>query len=112
MSVPSKAVYAGPSPTPPSASASTGKLLAAHPMLAVRPSRFDRLLWPLHRWVWQDAARRGRKLLRFAETEAAGGRDLSRAAEQTRDPLLRRLYLRHALDEHRHSEMFRRRGRE
>ena len=54
--------------------------------------------------------RRGRKLLRFAETEADGGRDLARAAEVTSDALLRRLYLRHAADEQRHAELFRRRG--
>ena len=40
----------------------------------------DRLLRPLHRWVWSDPHRRGNKLLRFAETEADGGRDLSLAA--------------------------------
>lgn len=75
------------------------------------PSAIDRLLKPLHRWVWADAHRRARKLLRFAETEADGGRDLSRAAELTRDPSLRRLYLRHAEDEARHAELFRARGR-
>jgi rubrerythrin len=78
----------------------------------VAPSTFDRLLWPLHRWVWLDAHRRGKKLLRFAETEAAGGRDLSRAAELTQDALLRRLYLRHSQDEHRHAALFRGRARE
>src|SRR5437016_9040925 len=71
----------------------------------------DRVLAPLHRWVWSDAHRRARKLLRFAETEADGGRDLSRAAELTRDAALRRLYLRHAEDEQRHADLFRRRGR-
>jgi hypothetical protein len=76
----------------------------------VAPSRIDRLLVPLHRWVWLDAHRRGRKLLSFAETEDAGGRDICRAAELTSDPLLRRLYLRHAADEHRHAELFRARG--
>jgi rubrerythrin len=76
------------------------------------PSRLDRLLKPLHRWVWSDAARRARKLFRFAETEADGARDLSRAAELTRSPLLRRLFLRHAQDEQRHADLFRRRGRE
>jgi rubrerythrin len=76
------------------------------------PSTLDLLLKPLHRWVWTDAHRRARKLLRFAETEAGGGRDLSRAAELTRDPRLRRLFLRHAEDEHRHADLFRRRGRE
>jgi rubrerythrin len=78
----------------------------------VAPSAFDRLLKPLHRWVWSDAHRRARKLLRFADTEADGGRDLSRAAELTRDPSLRRLFLRHAQDEQRHADIFRMRGRE
>jgi len=68
------------------------------------------LLSPLHRWVWLDTARRARKLLRFAETEADGGRDLVRAAELTPDPLLRRLFLFHARDEQRHAELFRGRG--
>jgi rubrerythrin len=72
---------------------------------------FDRLLKPLHRWVWADPHRRARKLLRFAQTEADGSRDLSRAAELTSDPPLRRLYLRHAEDESRHAELFRARGR-
>jgi len=76
------------------------------------PSTFDLLLKPVHRWVWTDANRRARKLLRFAETEAGGSRDLSRAAELTRDPSLRRLFLRHAEDEQRHADLFRRRGRE
>ncbi len=69
------------------------------------------MLRPIHRWVWDDPRRRARKLLSFAETEADGGRDLCRAAELTRDGLLRRLYLRHASDEHRHAELFRERGR-
>src|ERR1700730_9106192 len=68
------------------------------------------LLWPVHRWVWLDTARRARKLLRFAETEADGGRDLVRAAEVTPDPVLRRLFLFHARDEQRHAELFHRRG--
>jgi rubrerythrin len=76
------------------------------------PSTFDRLLKPLHRWIWTDAHRRARKLLRFAETEADGGRDLSRAAELTRSPSLRRLFLRHAREEQGHADLFRRRGRE
>jgi rubrerythrin len=78
----------------------------------VAPTTFDRLLKPLHRWVWTDTHRRARKLLTFAETEASGGRDLSRAAEITRDPSLRRLFLRHAQDEQRHADLFRSRGRE
>jgi rubrerythrin len=72
----------------------------------------DRVLAPLHRWVWADPHRRAQKLLVFAETEADGGRDLARASELTKDALLRRLYLRHAQDEQRHAEMFRVRARE
>jgi hypothetical protein len=68
------------------------------------------LLRPVYNWVWLDTARRARKLLRFAETEAEGGRDLVRAAEVTPDPLLRRLLFFHARDEQRHAELFRRRG--
>jgi hypothetical protein len=70
------------------------------------------LLNPIQRWVWRDPVRRGERLLRFAEVEADGGRDLARAAELTPDPKLRRLYLRHAQDEQRHAEIFRRRGTE
>lgn len=77
----------------------------------VEAGALDRMLRSLHRWVWADPRRRAEKLLRFAETEADGGRDLARAAELTVDPLLRRLYLRHALDEQRHASLFRARGR-
>jgi hypothetical protein len=76
-----------------------------------KPSFGDRLLRPIHRWVWRDPGRRARKLLAFAVTEAAGGRDLARAAELTRDGILRRLYLRHARDEQSHAEIFIARGR-
>jgi hypothetical protein len=79
--------------------------------VSVTPSLLDRSLRPLHRWVWAERGRRARKLLRFAETERSGGREIARAAEQTRDPLLRRLFLRHAGDEERHAELFRARGR-
>ncbi len=68
------------------------------------------LLRPLYRWVWLDTARRARKLLCFAETEADGGRDLVCAAEVTRDPLLRRHLILHARDEQRHAQLFRGRG--
>ncbi|HEY8130945.1 MAG TPA: ferritin-like domain-containing protein [Thermoanaerobaculia bacterium] len=73
-------------------------------------ARFDRLLAPVHRWIWRNDERRLLKLLRFGETEVDGGRDILRAAEVTRDPLLRRLYLVHAVDEHRHGGLFRRRA--
>jgi hypothetical protein len=78
--------------------------------MGVRPTVLDRALRPLHHWVWRDPHRRARKLLRFADTEADGGRDISRAAELTADPLLRRLYLRHAHDELRHATLFRTRA--
>jgi rubrerythrin len=64
----------------------------------------------VHWLVWRDPSRRARNLLRFAEVEADGGRDLVRAAEVTADPLLRRLFLKHALDEQRHADLFRGRG--
>ena len=68
------------------------------------------MLRPVHRWVWRDFDRRVRKLLAFAEVEGDGGRDILRAAELTPDPLLRRLYLEHAIDELRHADLFRQRG--
>src|SRR6516162_6552443 len=70
----------------------------------------DRLMRPVHRWVWADTDRRVRKLLTFAEVETDGGRDILRAAEMTPDPLLRRLYLEHAIDELHHGDLFRERG--
>jgi hypothetical protein len=70
----------------------------------------DRMLRPVHRWVWGDFDRRVRKLLAFAEVEGDGGRDILRAAEVTPDPLLRRLYLEHAIDELHHADLFRLRG--
>jgi len=75
-----------------------------------KAGHLDRIMRPLHRWVWRDHDRRVRKLLAFAEVETDGGRDILRAAELTPDPLLRRLYLEHAIDELRHGDLFRRRG--
>jgi len=79
-------------------------------MHQIRRARIDRMLRPIHWWVWSDFERRVRKLLAFAEVEGDGGRDILRAAEVTPDPLLRRLYLEHAIDELRHAELFRQRG--
>jgi len=78
--------------------------------MATRGAPLDRIMRPVHRWVWADADRRLRKLLAFAEVETDGGRDIVRAAELTPDPLLRRLYLEHAIDELRHGDLFRARG--
>ena len=79
---------------------------------AARSAPIDTVLRPVHRWVWSDAGRRVRKLLAFAEVETDGGRDILRAAEVTPDPLLRRLYLAHAIDELHHGVLFRERGAE
>src|SRR5213080_806816 len=78
--------------------------------LHAHATTFDRLMKPVHRWIWGDVERRVQKLLRFSETEIDGGRDILRAAELTSDPVLRRLYLEHAIDEFRHGLMFRQRG--
>jgi hypothetical protein len=71
----------------------------------------DRLLQPIHWWVWSDPNRRAQKLLGFSATEADSGRDMAQAAECTSDPVLRRLYIRHALDEQKHSVWFTSRAR-
>jgi hypothetical protein len=68
------------------------------------------MLRPVHRWVWRDFDRRIRKLVMFGEVETDGGRDILRAAEVTPDPLLRRLYLEHAIDELHHGDLFKERG--
>ncbi len=70
----------------------------------------DQLLRPLHKWVWSDPDRRVRKLLIFGEVETDGGRDILRASEVTPDPLLRRLYLEHAIDELHHGVLFKERA--
>jgi bacterioferritin (cytochrome b1) len=75
-----------------------------------RGAPLDRLMRPIHQWVWADTDRRLRKLLTFADVETDGGRDILRAAEVTADPLLRRLYLEHAIDELHHGDLFRERG--
>ena len=78
--------------------------------LHARATTFDRLLKPVHSWIWGNVERRVQKLLRFGEIEVDGGRDILRAAELTSDPVLRRLYLEHAIDEFRHGLMFRQRA--
>src|SRR5438477_4743944 len=79
-------------------------------MIASPGALVDRMLRPLHRWVWGDFDRRVRKLIAFGEVEGDGGRDILRAAELTPDPLLRRLYLAHAIDELHHADLFRQRS--
>jgi hypothetical protein len=79
-------------------------------MLQGAATTFDRMLAPVHRWIWGHPGRRVQKLLRFSATEIDGGRDILRASEVTSDPLLRRLYMLHAVDENRHGALFRRRA--
>ena len=78
--------------------------------LQAQATLFDRLLKPVHRWIWSNDERRVQKLFRFGEVEIDGGRDILRAAELTSDPSLRRLYLEHARDEFRHGLLFRERA--
>jgi rubrerythrin len=76
----------------------------------INSKRWRAALLPLQYLVWNNTRLRARNLLRFAETEAEGGRDLVRAAESTKDPVLRRRFILHARDEQRHADIFRRRG--
>ena len=48
-----------------------------------RGAPLDRVMRPVHQWVWGDVDRRLRKLLTFADVETDGGRDILRAAEIT-----------------------------
>jgi rubrerythrin len=65
-----------------------------------------------HRVLWNDPVRRFQTLLSFAETEEHGGKELVAAARRISDPELREHVLRHADDEVRHAELFRRRAAE
>jgi len=56
-------------------------------------------------WVWRGP-HIAKKLMGFSATEAGSARDMFLAAEAVDDPKLRNLFLRHALDEARHAEMF------
>jgi rubrerythrin len=75
-------------------------------MIATRttPSLLVRLLAPL---VWRSKVKTAAKLDEFASTEAGSALDMLKAAELCEEPILRRLFFRHALDEARHAQMFR-----
>ena len=62
--------------------------------------------------IWHDPVRRHLTLQSFSETEADGGKDLELALGRVMDPELRGHLERHADDERRHAEMFRRRAAE
>jgi len=57
--------------------------------------------------AWRDDPAIARKLMGFAATEEGSALDMLRAAERATDPRLRRLFLRHGLDEARHAQRFR-----
>lgn len=59
------------------------------------------------RWSWRGRRRIAMKLHGFAMTEQGSALDMFRAAEACDDVRARRLFLRHALDETRHSRRFR-----
>ncbi len=65
-----------------------------------------------YRRVWNDPVRKRATLELFARTEAEGARDVAAAVARTNDPWLRTHLERHAQDEGRHAEMFRRRAAE
>ncbi len=64
------------------------------------------------RAVWADPARALLTLESFARTEADGGRDIASAARRVADVELRQHLARHAGDELKHAELFRRRAEE
>ncbi len=65
----------------------------------------------LIRWsaplIWRSEAKMAKKLHGFAAAEAGSALDMLKAAELCEDRVLRRLFFRHALDEHRHARIFR-----
>lgn len=62
-----------------------------------------RLAAPL---AWRSERRVAQKLMGFSATEHGSALDMMRAAELTSDADHRRLFFRHALDEHRHARRF------
>jgi rubrerythrin len=64
------------------------------------------------RAVWKDPARAVRTLESFSATESDGGKDILAALRRITDPELRDNLTRHADDEVRHAELFRRRAAE
>lgn len=60
--------------------------------------------------IWRDPVRRHLTLQSFSETEEDGGKDLELAIPRVIDEELRGHLIRHAADERRHAEMFRRRA--
>src|SRR5262245_12931322 len=72
----------------------------------------DLLLRLKSRRVWRDPARKLRTLESFARTEEDGGRDIAGASRRVTDAELAGHLQRHAVDERRHADLFRRRAAE
>lgn len=70
------------------------------------------LLRARSRAVWADPVRKLRTLEGFGKTEADGAADIDAAVKKVADPRLRAHFERHAADEARHAELFRRRAGE
>ena len=80
----------------------TARVLTLRPLLARLASGF----------VWRSPRRAARMLFSFAHAEASSRLDLAQAARLTASDERRPLYLRHALDEARHAQLFLLRARE
>lgn len=74
------------------------------------------LPYPIFRFVswlvFQLPGRDALKMAEFSHVELGSGMDMLAATNDQKDPLLRRKYFRHALDELRHSRLFYERARE
>ncbi len=70
----------------------------------------DWLLWAISSIVWRIPGRSSTKMAGFSHTEAGSGLDCLLACEETPRRDMRAKYFRHALDELKHAEMFRRRA--
>ena len=75
--------------------------------MIARAERAPTLLRLAAPFAWRDDRAIAQKLMGFAATEEGSARDMLRAAERATDPRLRRLFLRHGLDEARHAQCFR-----
>jgi hypothetical protein len=65
----------------------------------------------ISRLIWRFPGRDAMKMAEFSHVELGSGLDMLAAVKEAPDPLLKRKYFRHALDELKHSRMFRDRAR-
>lgn len=64
----------------------------------------------ISRIIWRLPGQGARKMAEFSHVEAGSGLDMLAAAEACADPLLRKKYFLHAMDELKHSRLFRERA--